>query len=93
MFRLAVTSPAPQCVTDAEDTQLATGQGGAWRREADLQCVCVLVFLCVQPYQSCALPYTLPRLRAFVLTCIWPHFLLVGEQREVHERASDVRTD
>lgn len=55
MFRLAVASSALQCVTDAEDTQLATGRGGVWRREADLQCV---VFLCVQPYQSCAPPHT-----------------------------------
>lgn len=93
MFRLAVASSALQCVTDAEDTQLATGQGRVWRCEADLLCVrvCVCVFLCVERYQSCALPYTLPRLRAFVRTCIWPHFQLVCEQREVREGAGDVR--
>lgn len=46
MFRLAVTSSALQCVTDAEDTQLATGQGGVRRREADLQCVCLSLPVC-----------------------------------------------
>lgn len=44
MFRLTVTSPALRRVTDAEDTQLATGQ---WRCEADLQFVFAFWSSCV----------------------------------------------
>lgn len=52
MFRLAVASSALECVTDAEDTQLATGRGGVWRCEADLQCVSACVFSSINPVLS-----------------------------------------
>lgn len=75
MFRLAVASSALQCVTDAEDTQLATGRGGVLRREADLQRVCLPV---CSALSILLLPYKLPRLRAFFRTCIWSHILRVS---------------
>lgn len=44
MFRFAVTSWALQCVTHAEDKQLAAGQGRVQRHEAE--CMCVSSFVC-----------------------------------------------
>lgn len=93
MFRLAVASSAPSvCDRCRGHTAGKRAKGGLWRREADLQrvCVCARASVSINPVLS---PYTLPRIRAFVRTCIWLRFLPVGEQREVHERAGDVRTD
>lgn len=84
MFRLAVTSSALQCVTDAEDHSWQQGIGSVemWSRPA--VCVCVLVLLRVQAYQSCALPHTHPRphLCAFVLSCIWTYFRHVKRSKK-----------
>jgi len=78
MFRLAVTSSALHCVTDAEDTQLAAGragEGGDVKQTCRVfvcVCVCVLVFLCVQPYQSCSPIYT------STSTCLCPNLDLAA---------------
>ena len=81
MFSLTVTSSAPQCVTDAEDTQLATGQGGGGGGVDMKQTCSVRLPLCISP----VLLYTLLRLWAFSLTRILPRWSVV--------KAGDVRTD
>ncbi|KAK1897212.1 hypothetical protein KUDE01_016749, partial [Dissostichus eleginoides] len=77
MFRLAVTSWALQCVTDAEDTQLAAGQGG----------------YCGDVKQTCTLSILRSAIHTPTSTCLYPNlpsFVPVAEQREVHEKASAV---
>lgn len=47
LFRLAVASSGLQCVTDAEDTQLAKGQGGGEVSKDIKQTCCVCVCVCL----------------------------------------------
>lgn len=84
MFRLAVTSSALHCVTDAEDIQLVTGQRGRGEcgdvKQTCSVCVCVCGWTLVYTPTS---------------TCFCPnlHLALFSVGGEVHERASDVCAD
>lgn len=72
MFRLAVASSAPSvCDRCRGHTAGKRAKGGLWRREADLQRVCVCVRVCLN--QSCALPVYTP-----TYTCLCPNLHLAA---------------
>lgn len=90
MFRLAVTSSVLQCVTDAEDTQLATGH----RECGDVKqtcrfCVCLSLAACSAPSIPCSPTYT----SMSMSFCPILHLDVFSARGVVQKAASDVCTD